>query len=46
MFAQMIRDGYPSLPGDSVTMVVQNKNMIAGVRWQDWPQWVGLLVQM
>jgi hypothetical protein len=35
MFAQMIRDAYPKLGSDSITLVVRNRDMVAGVRWQD-----------
>jgi hypothetical protein len=35
LFGQILRDAYPGLPAESVTMVVNNFDMTAGMRWQD-----------
>lgn len=35
LFNQLLKDAYPELSEDSVTMVVQNFDMTAGIRWQD-----------
>lgn len=35
LFHHMVRDAYPDLPTESITMVVHNRDMVAGMRWQD-----------
>lgn len=34
-FGEILRDVYPQVPSGSVTMVVNNLDMTAGMRWQD-----------